>query len=224
MTTNSSDGVLPRESTSADDDSPKRNSNTISLSEFEIYPTEDGEDSTQNFVPFPSPIHLPQTPTPRPRLFLDFPITPTNDRDHETCSLESLPSPTSTSGPASPSTPSPNSGNLLSIKAVHNSSIIMLRVSKDTSFDDIRQRLYNKFVGQEGVPLSNEFAVALAVPSSTDSSPAKSSSSKLSCSLSLSSVDKMELHFIDSQDDWEEVVLIREGSKVTLRILDAPRV
>jgi hypothetical protein len=38
----------------------------------------------------------------------------------------------------------------------------------------------------------------------------------------LFSVDKMELHFIDSQHDWEEIVLIRESNKVTLRILDAP--
>jgi hypothetical protein len=122
---------------------------------------------------------------------------------------------------ASPSTPS---GDLLSIKAAHNSSIIMLRVSKDTAFDDIRQRLYNKFVGQEGIPLSKEFAVAMVIPSNTAPSPAKSSSSNLSRSLSVSSVDKTELHFIDSQYDWEQVVLIKESSKVTLRILDAPRV
>jgi len=95
----------------------------------------------------------------------------------------------------------------------------MLRVSKDTSFDEIRRRLYNKFVGQEGIPLSKEFAVAISVPSS---SPEKDISSQQSC-MSVSFSDKMELHFIDTQYDWEEVVLIRDSRKVTLKILDAPR-
>lgn len=96
----------------------------------------------------------------------------------------------------------------------------MLRVSRDTSFDDIRRRLYNKFVGQEGIPLSKEFAVAISVPSS---SPEKDNCSQQSHCMSVSFSDKMELHFIDTQYDWEQVILTRDSSKVTLKILDAPR-
>lgn len=224
MTTNSADAVLPRESPSKDDECslPERPSNTLTLSEFETYPSLDN--STQDVV---SPTDRPRTPTGPPRLSLVVPSTPTrptHGRCHEDSSFECLPSPATTNVPVSPSALSPTSGCLLSIKAAHNSSIIMLRVSRDTPFEEVRQRLYNKFVGQEGIPLSKEFAVAMVIPSITSPSPAKSSSSSmLSRSSSEYSADKMELHFIDSQDDWEQVVLVREGPKVTLRILDAPR-
>lgn len=225
MTTHSADAVLPRESSSAGDSRslPERASNTISLSEFEIYPPSIGEEnSTQSVLPFPSlpsPFDRPQSPAQRSLLSLDIPTTPTrptHGSHNEGSSFECLPSPTSAV--------SPTSGDLLTVKAAHNTSIIVLRVSKDTAFEDIRERLYNKFVGQEGVPLSKEFSVAMIVPSNASPSPVKSSSSKLSRPLSVSSVDKMELHFIDSQYDWEQIVLIRESNKVTLRILDAPRV
>jgi hypothetical protein len=221
--------TVPQES---GDESPRseRLSNTISLSEFEMHPVSVEEDSSAQTVLFPCLPNLPtdrlRSPTQRPRLSLEFPTTPTSPthgRYHEDSSFECLPSPSPADVPTAPSPASPAPVGLLSIKAAHNSSIIMLRVSRDTLFEDVRQRLYNKFVGQEGVPLSKDFAVAMVVPSITAPSPAKSSSSKLSRSLSVSSTDKMELHFIDSQYDWEQVVLTKESSKVTLRILDAPR-
>jgi len=94
----------------------------------------------------------------------------------------------------------------------------MLRVPRETTFAEIRQRLYNKFVGQEGVPLSQEFSVAFVLPSNT---PASSPTKGRLRSSSVSSADKMLLQFIQSESDWEEIISTLDSSKVTLRILDS---
>ncbi|KIM40537.1 hypothetical protein M413DRAFT_445979 [Hebeloma cylindrosporum] len=106
----------------------------------------------------------------------------------------------------------------LSLKAAHNDAIILLRVSSETSFAEVRLRLYNKFVGQEGVPLSQNFTVAFvpATQSPTQTSPRKD---RLR-SASVSSADRMELIFINSDADWEQITSCAGGSKLTLRILD----
>jgi hypothetical protein len=106
----------------------------------------------------------------------------------------------------------------LSLKAAHNDAIILLRVPNETSFTEVRQRLYNKFVGQEGVPLSQNFTVAFvpATPSPTQPSFPKD---RLR-SASVSSADRMELFFINSDADWEQIISSAGGSKLTLRILD----
>jgi hypothetical protein len=106
----------------------------------------------------------------------------------------------------------------LSLKAIHKDAIILLRVPSETSFTEVRQRLYNKFIGQEGVPLSREFTVGFvpATPSPTQSSFPKD---RLR-SASVSSADRMELIFISSDADWEKIISSAGGCKLTLRILD----
>lgn len=47
----------------------------------------------------------------------------------------------------------------ITLKVSLNTSIIMVKVSRDISYADMRQRIYNKFVGQEGIPLSQEFTI-----------------------------------------------------------------
>ncbi|KAF8169759.1 hypothetical protein BJ912DRAFT_998807 [Pholiota molesta] len=96
------------------------------------------------------------------------PITP----DFGQTSFHRPPSPTSTISTAytfSTVTSSVSPGSI-SIKAAHNSAIILLRVSREMSLTEVRQRIYNKFVGQEGIPLANDFAIAFAHP--TPKSPA----------------------------------------------------
>ncbi|KAF8896111.1 hypothetical protein BD779DRAFT_1494038, partial [Infundibulicybe gibba] len=90
--------------------------------------------------------------------------------------------------------------NNVSIKAVHNNSIIVLRVARDATFEEVRRRLYNKFVGQEGVPLSHSFTVAFMHPQ-----PAVPQSVRTrSRSNSVSSVaERTEMSFITSQPEWD---------------------
>ena len=230
MTTNSADAVLPREDMipSLLDELPR----PVSMSAFDEDSDEDGDSALiLNGIPFPSscPDDRPETPTQE--LSLSLPASPTTTTSSQSrdsaSSFDCPPSPTASDFSMATTftmhTTSTVSGTSLSIKAAHNSSIIMLRVLRDTSFEDVRQRLYNKFVGQEGIPLSNDFAVAMVVPSPTSLSPVETEQSRDSRSLSLSSADKLELHFIDTQYDWEQVVLVRDSNKVALRILDTPR-
>ena len=230
MTTNSADAVIPREPTATPfsyECSTPRDSNVLSLSEFDILSDVD-EDlaSTPDFFPqLESSFDDRQaSPIPDLNLSIEVPSTPTSPRspgfDQDVFKCPPSPTCSMASSALTMVTTSSTSCESLSIKAAHNSSIIMLRVSRDTSFDDIRRRLYNKFVGQEGIPLSKEFAVAISVPSS---SPEKDNCSQQSHCMSVSFSDKMELHFIDTQYDWEQVILTRDSSKVTLKILDAPR-
>jgi hypothetical protein len=83
------------------------------------------------------------------------------------------------------------------------------------SLTEVRQRIYNKFVGQEGIPLANDFAIAFAHP--TPKSPAKPTPKRPS---SASSADDTELNFISSDLDWAKLIGGADGSKITLRILD----
>ena len=231
MTTNSADAVLPREDITPSllDELPR----PVSMSAFDEDSDEDEDPaSIFNGIPFPSSCPDDRPDTPTQEFALTLPTSPTmttssKSRDSGS-SFECPPSPTASDFSMATTftmhtTNSTVSGTSLSIKAAYNSSIIMLRVQRDTSFEDVRQRLYNKFVGQEGIPLSNDFAIAMVVPSRSSLSSVGTEQSRDSLSLSLSSADKLELHFIDTQDDWEQVVLVRDSNKVMLRILDTPR-
>jgi hypothetical protein len=102
----------------------------------------------------------------------------------------------------------------ISIKAALNKSIVALRVSKLISFDELRERLYDKFVVQEGLPLSTLFAIAVTNSSRQASGGGRARSG------SVSSAEYME--FVGSQADWSRVVTSCVGGKLTLRILDTP--
>ncbi|KAF8348931.1 hypothetical protein F5887DRAFT_948381 [Amanita rubescens] len=101
---------------------------------------------------------------------------------------------------------------MISIKAALNQSIVALRVSRTISYGELRERLYDKFVIQEGLPLSKSFTIALTNPIRRRTSRGRSRSS------SVSSVEHME--FISSQRNWDSVVTSYDGGKLTLRILE----
>lgn len=103
----------------------------------------------------------------------------------------------------------------LVIKAGYNNSIVILRVAWDISYKDMRQHLYNKFVGQEGIPLSDSFTVTYLQPIQTNVEPNKPTEH----SNSLSS-EPHQVHLVTSQADWENVTASIEGFKLTLRITD----
>ena len=76
------------------------------------------------------------------------------------------------------------------------------------SLAEIRQRIYNKFVGQEGIPLAPDFTVAFVLSSQQ--------SFKAGCK---HSSDDAELRLVSTESDWESIIMTT-SSKVTLRILD----
>jgi len=134
------------------------------------------------------------------------------------------PSPTTSSTPTSfstdfPTSPSGTDGVII-IKAAYDSSIVVLRVSRDISFDEMRQRLYKKFVGQEGVTLSESFTAALLLPPGTSSSVSGKSPARSNSLSSVGRSDPNQMRPITSHDDWEQVTSSTDGGKLTLRILD----
>lgn len=73
---------------------------------------------------------------------------------------------------------------------------------------DVRQRLYNKFIGQEGIPLSQAYKVAFVPPNP----PARTEANRI------------DIQLITSELDWEQLTSSLQGNKITLRILDIPTV
>ncbi|PPQ90793.1 hypothetical protein CVT25_012113 [Psilocybe cyanescens] len=230
MTTDSAEAVIPSEKRRSNQ-SRLRISTPLSLSDFEIYSddADADEDCTSILDAFPHPNtyhseqhdHRPATPTSY-HDSSESPSTPSTP-DSIQSSFNRPPSPVpstasstvSTTFSVSTTSSSLSPGTSISIKAAFNSSIILLRVSRETTLADIRQRLYNKFVGQEGVPLSKSFDI-IFVPAA-QSSPTKDRSS----SISVSSMDLMDLFFIHSDDEWQELISTTSGSKVNLRIMDS---
>ncbi|KAJ2921942.1 hypothetical protein H1R20_g15152, partial [Candolleomyces eurysporus] len=110
--------------------------------------------------------------------------------------LSAIQTPSSATSISSPVKP----GNI-TLKVSHSGSIIMLKVARDIAYPDLRQRIFNKFVGQEGVPLSHSFVVMLHERSSSGSEDSAKE--------------------IDSDFEWREISDTFEGSKLMLRIVDS---
>ena len=92
----------------------------------------------------------------------------------------------------------------LHIKVVHNTAIILLRVHRSISFEEARSKIYEKFVTQEGVPLSESFALAFLPPAPIDYSKPRPRSDSMSSSVGFP--DLAHMRFISSQREWEQAV------------------
>jgi hypothetical protein len=116
-----------------------------------------------------------------------------------------------------PDSPTSPTGGSLAIKAALNKAIVKLRTPRSISFDELRRRLYDKFVRQEGMPLSESFTIALQSPNSPISDIRSGSNSAMSTSVS----DATQMCFITSQAEWEQAISsIGFVDKLTLRVLD----
>ncbi|KAF9524874.1 hypothetical protein CPB83DRAFT_897541 [Crepidotus variabilis] len=136
----------------------------------------------------------------------------------------------------------------LTIKAALNASIIMLRVPRAISFEDLKQRLHKKFVTQEGILLKPSFSVVNVIaptqhqPTSTLGSSIRPGVSRTrsesmtfrspiaspsiganspQASRRVSFAERTEMRFVDTEAEWRTVVSMHiQGTKVALRILD----
>ena len=148
-----------------------------------------------------------------------------NDNDHcppsQTCSSPSS-SVAAFSESITTSTllPSATVNSYVSIKAIHDTSIILLRVPRRIEFAEIRQRLYNKFIGQEGIPLSPTYNVVFVPPSNPPASPPPGRGrSRVTTTTTLSNRTP-DVITLDSESDWERLMLTVQDNKITLRIQD----
>lgn len=105
----------------------------------------------------------------------------------------------------------------LDIKAKFNDSLVLLRVPDEISYKDLRQRLFNKLVGQEGVALSDSFKITFLQP--VIKVPEISNTGNSSRPSSLNTDDYI-LYPVTSAADWENVAASIEGYKLTLLVTD----
>lgn len=157
----------------------------------------------------PEQFHLPWTPTapsaPRPAL-----------------STEGAPrSPTSPISLASTST---LSFKTISIKAyLTEDAIVVFRVGFETPYVEIRDKIYDKFVNQEGISLRPDFPLAYLVPEfsrrSTTGSVCPGPTRKRTESVGSVSANQSSLLPIQSQEAWDEIVRDSDG-KLTLRVFE----
>jgi hypothetical protein len=119
---------------------------------------------------------------------------------------------------------SPTGESTLAIKATCKSTIVSFRTPRDVSYDEVRRRLYEKFVSQEGIPLSKTFSIAFVLPPTiiqtdhVDPARARTRSDSMS---SAGYSDNTQTIFVTSQVEWEMVVASAGRTKITLRVLDA---
>jgi hypothetical protein len=104
----------------------------------------------------------------------------------------------------------------ISVKVVHNTSIILLRIHRSISFEDLRAKVFDKFVQQEGVPLSASFALAFLPPAPIDYSKPRSRSSSMS---SVGFPDLAHMRFISSEREWQHAIALTGRGKLTLRAI-----
>jgi len=219
MTTDSADAVIPQ--TPGGEKTPQQSffksniriSTPLSLSDFDVYSDTDDDFSVLDSIQHPissipeGPESRPQTPETPAVGDLSLPLSPNSTRPAFNRTLSRTRSAVSCSTTTT-STLSP--ADSISIKAIHDSCIILLRVSRGLGFAEVRQRLYNKFIGQEGIPLSQAYEVAVVPPSEASAGP---------CS-TLDNRPVVQLVTLES--DWEQLVSTLQGDKITLRILDGP--
>jgi hypothetical protein len=106
----------------------------------------------------------------------------------------------------------------ISVKVVHDMSIILLRAQRNISFAELRAKVYDKFVQQEGVPLSISFALAFLPPTPIDCSKPRSRSRSSSMS-AVERPDPTHMRFISSEHEWQHVIASIGRGKLTLRAI-----
>ena len=121
---------------------------------------------------------------------------------------------------SSTSTVSPKN---IAIKAYLTEDIITaFRVSIETGYAEIRDKVYDKFVNQEGISLRPDFPLAY-LPAARRHSATSSVYSGIKRdrpgSIGTASTHGTSLVQIESQEDWEDIVRESDG-KLTLRVFE----
>lgn len=94
----------------------------------------------------------------------------------------------------------------------------MLRLPRYTTFDELRRKIYDKFIQTDKSTICETFAIALM-----DQSPAEKVEDGRPRAGSISSVGSARpkgaaLHFVSSQDEWDDIAATHFG-KIFLRII-----
>ena len=112
----------------------------------------------------------------------------------------------------------------ISVKAyLTEDAIVVFRVAYETTYAEIRDKIYDKFVNQEGISLRPDFPLAYLVPVFTRGSPTSpaspGSTRKRAGSVGSPTTNQSSLLPIQSQEAWDDIVRESDG-KLTLRVFE----
>jgi len=150
---------------------------------------------------------------------------PFQNRAPEKYHLPWISTPHSPSSIDSPGPPiSPVSHEIISIKAyITEEAIIVFRAAAETTYAEIREKIFDKFAHQEGISLRPDFPLAYLAPAfsrhSTTSSVYSGIMRKRAGKVGSPKGNESSLLLVHSQDVWEEVVRDSDG-KLTLRVFE----
>ena len=151
----------------------------------------------------PEQFHLPWTPTAPNHSFnieggFKPPKTPTSMMSTTTLSLKPI-----------------------SVKAyLTEDAIVVFRAGYETTYAEVRQKIYDKFINQAGISLRPDFPLAHLVPTFSRQGPGSvGSGRKRSASVGSSSTNQSSLLPIQSQEDWDDIMRESDG-KLTLRVFE----
>ncbi|KAI0303663.1 hypothetical protein B0F90DRAFT_1309664 [Multifurca ochricompacta] len=120
--------------------------------------------------------------------------------------------PPSPQAPFGPAPVVPGDGTLV-VKAALDNAIVVFRARRDIALTELRQRVYDKFVRTEGLPLRSPFALAYVPPAVGASGKRASTIS----STSAASADLARALPLRNEGEWVTAVA-GCGSKITLRV------
>ena len=189
-----------------------------------------GESESTSEDPHPHRERLSQRPTSeqlpkpfqnRPPEQFHLPWTSSSPTSHPPSSREQT---SKSLSPTSMTSTNTMSHKIISIKAyMTEEAIIVFRAVAETTYAEIREKIFDKFANQEGISLRPDFPLAYLAPASSRRSTVSSVYSgiarKRAGSVGSASNNESSLLLIQSQEFWEEAVRDSDG-KLTLRVFE----
>ena len=112
----------------------------------------------------------------------------------------------------------------VTLKAVLQESIVLLRVPCGAPLEEVRMRLRDKFAAQEGVQLSSAFVIGWA-PSATQPSGvaalAVRGRPRSNSASSVGTLNPQALRYVYGEQEWRAAVAACAGGKMTIRLFNA---
>ncbi|PIL35468.1 hypothetical protein GSI_02195 [Ganoderma sinense ZZ0214-1] len=160
----------------------------------------------------PGQFHLPWSPAASPKRPQTAPLgepasAPALSRPQTSWSIASSP-------PGSPMSPPMTEGSV-TLKAVLQESIVLLRVPRGASLEEVRARLRDKFAAQEGVQLSRGFVVGW-VPSGVGNATVNGRPR----ASSVSGMGAQALRYVYTEEEWQAALDACAGGKMTVRLFN----
>ncbi|KAI0359741.1 hypothetical protein OH77DRAFT_860564 [Trametes cingulata] len=178
----------------------------------------------------PGQFHLPWSPQESSRPSTPSPPTSSSPASPSPSygsfvQTQTIPAPVPTSVSPPPTTPgSPAGTESLTLKAVLHDSIVLLRISRTSPLQEVRERLREKLAVQEGMKLLPSFVIGWAPPV-----PARAASGLLALrgrprsnsASSVGSLSPASLRYVYTEQDWQAALAACAGGKMTVRLFNA---